>query len=139
MRWPNRHPHTLTAGMRRAQKAMADFVGHIDWAHFARRNLPDVNVTGPFHAFACGDEGQALVWLLRHDSVGEDGLLRRDAEPVAASLTVPSLADGSYRIRGWDTETGTPAEEFTAEARDGQLHLTTAPLLTDRAFAITRA
>jgi mannan endo-1,4-beta-mannosidase len=140
MRWPNRHPHTLTHGMRRAQKAMAEFVGHIDWTRFQRRNLAaEVQVGGPFHAFACGDEHQALVWLLRHDSIGKDGLLRRDVEPIAAELTLPGLADGSYRVRGWDTETGAPAGEVAAEAKDGKLGLTTAPILTDRAFAITRA
>jgi mannan endo-1,4-beta-mannosidase len=125
--------------MRRAQTAMAEFVGHIDWTRFQRRNLSaEVQVGGPFHAFACGDEHQALVWLLRHDSIGKDGLLRRGVEPIAAELTVPSLADGSYRVRGWDTETGTPAGEVAAEAKDGKLGLTTAPILTDRAFAITR-
>jgi mannan endo-1,4-beta-mannosidase len=137
MRWPNRHPHTLTHGMRRAQKAMANFVGTMDWTRFARRNLP-LGVTGPFHAFACGDEHQALVWLLRHDSIGKDGLLRRDVEPVRATFTVSGLADGTYRISSWDTEAGTPAEAFTVEAQGGQLDLTTAPILTDRAFAITR-
>jgi mannan endo-1,4-beta-mannosidase len=139
MRWPNRHPHTLTHGMRRAQKAMADFVGHMDWTRFQRRNLTsEVAVTGPFHAFACGDEHQALVWLLRHDSIGADGRLRRDVEPAPASIAVPGLAGGSYRVRGWNTETGTAAEEFVAEAQGGMLHLSTAPILTDRAFAVSR-
>lgn len=140
MRWPNRHPHTLTHGMRRAQKAMADFVGEIDWARFKRRNLSaEVKVTGPFHAFACGDEHQALVWLLRHDSVGKDGCLRRDVELFAAELEVPGLADGAYRVRGWDTETGAPAGEFEAHAQGGVLQITTPSILTDRAFAITSA
>jgi mannan endo-1,4-beta-mannosidase len=140
MRWPNRHPHTLTHGMRRAQKAMADFTGEIDWTRFARRNLTsDVAVTGPFHAFACAGEAQALVWLVRHDSIGEDGCLRHDVEPIAANVTVPGLADGTYRIRGWDTASGSLAEEFTAEVIGGSLQLTPAPILTDRAFAITRA
>jgi mannan endo-1,4-beta-mannosidase len=125
--------------MRRAQEAMADFVGHMDWTRFQRRNLTSkVAVTGPFHAFACGDEHQALVWLLRHDSIGADGRLRRDVKPAPASIAVPGLADGSYRVRGWNTETGTAAGEFVAEARGGMLHLSTAPILTDRAFAVSR-
>ena len=139
MRWPNRHPHTLTHGMRRAQKGMADFVGLIDWAHFRRRNLNQQVKARHFHAFACGDETQALVWLLRRDKIGSDGLLRRDVLPVETSFELPGLADGTYRVRGWDTESGTPAEEFTAEAVGGALHVTTAPILTDRAYAITRA
>ena len=31
MRWPNRHPHVLTAGMRRAQRALAGFLPLVDW------------------------------------------------------------------------------------------------------------
>src|SRR5207237_1345122 len=39
MRWPNRRPHTLTPGMRRAQAALSRFLPLIDWTHFRRRNL----------------------------------------------------------------------------------------------------
>src|SRR3712207_8786775 len=37
MRWPNRRPHVLTEGMRKAQHALAGFLPLIDWAHFRRR------------------------------------------------------------------------------------------------------
>jgi mannan endo-1,4-beta-mannosidase len=139
MRWPNRHPHTLTHGMRRAQKAMAEFLGHIDWTRFKRRNLSAEVKARHFHALACGDNSQALVWLVRRDSAGSDGRLRRDAVPVTTSFVVPGLAEGRYRVRGWDTERGTPAEDFLAEASGGQLHVATTDIVTDRAFAITRA
>jgi mannan endo-1,4-beta-mannosidase len=137
MRWPNRHPHTLTHGMRRAQKAMAEFLGHIDWTRFKRRNLSAEVKARHFHVLACGDDLQTLVWLVRRDSAGSDGRLRRDAVPVATSFTVPGLTDGRYRVRGWDTETGTPAEDFLADASGGQLHVATSDIVTDRAFAIT--
>ena len=39
MRWPNRRPHTLTGGMRRAQKAMASFLPLVDWPRFRRRDI----------------------------------------------------------------------------------------------------
>ena len=41
MRWPNRHPHSLTAGMRVAQHALTTFLQTADiaWHTFARRNL----------------------------------------------------------------------------------------------------
>ena len=70
MRWPNRHPHCLTQGMRRAQKSMADFVKSIDWKNFRRRNLnEEVRVSIPALAiFACADEKQAMLWLLRTNS-----------------------------------------------------------------------
>jgi mannan endo-1,4-beta-mannosidase len=138
MRWPNRHPHTLTHGMRRAQKAMADFLPHIDWPSFRRRNLSGCVKARHFHAFACGDETQALIWLLRRDNLGSDKRLRRDAVPVTTSFTIPGLADGTYRVRGWDTEQGAMREDFSAIASGGTLKVTTADIVTDRAYAITR-
>jgi mannan endo-1,4-beta-mannosidase len=39
MRWPNRRPHTLTPGMRRAQRAMSAFLPLVDWTRFRRVNL----------------------------------------------------------------------------------------------------
>jgi mannan endo-1,4-beta-mannosidase len=139
MRWPNRHPHTLTQGMRRAQKNMASFLRELDWSRFRRRNLSSSVKVRHFHAFACGDDAQALVWLLRRDKIGSDGLLRRDAVPVAARFALPGLADGTYRVRGWDTDTGTIAEDCTATASGGMLEVATADIVTDRAYAITRS
>jgi len=139
MRWPNRHPHTLTHGMRRAQRAMADFLPAIEWTSFKRRNLSAEIKARHVHAFACGDDRQALVWLLRRDTVGSDGRLRRDAVPVETRVTVPGLADGPYRVRGWDTEQGALVEDGIALAENGELHVATAGLVTDRAFAITPA
>jgi mannan endo-1,4-beta-mannosidase len=118
---------------------MAEFVPQIDWTRFRRRNLNAELQARHFHAFGCGDEHQALLWLVRRNSIGEDGCLRRDAVPVEARLSVPGLADGSYRVRGWDTELGRQVEEFTAEAKGGSLQLISAPIPTDRAFAIIRA
>src|SRR5579875_778871 len=41
LRWPNRSPHILTPGMRRAQAALARFLPLVDWPGFRRRNLSD--------------------------------------------------------------------------------------------------
>jgi mannan endo-1,4-beta-mannosidase len=140
MRWPNRHPHVLTPGMRLAQRAMADFLPAIDWSRLGRRNLSAEISARHVHAFACGDERQALVWLLRRNAIGSDGRLRRDAVPVRTSFAVPGLAEGRYRVRGWDTEAGKPVEDFTATTNGGgDLSVATADIVTDRAFAITPA
>jgi len=139
MRWPNRNPHVLTPGMRLAQRAMASFLPEIDWPRFARRNLSAAIRARHVHAFACGDDRQALVWLLRRDSVGSDGRLRRDAVPVKTSFAVPGLAPGSYRVRGWDTEQGRLVEEIVATSDGGDLHVAAHDFVTDRAFAITPA
>lgn len=67
MRWPNRHPHVLTPGMREAQRALSGFLPLIDWTRFHRRNLnQEIAVDVPqVAAFGCGDARQAVVWLLR--------------------------------------------------------------------------
>jgi mannan endo-1,4-beta-mannosidase len=139
MRWPNRSPHVLTTGMRRAQRAMADFLPLVDWTRFRRRNLNGEVRVRHFHAFACGDERQAVLWLVRRDSLASDGRLRSDAVPVEARVSLPGLADGEYRVRAWNTSTGVPAEELRVRAKDGVLDFTTAPIVSDRAFAIVRA
>ena len=68
MRWPNRHPHTLTPAMRHAQGVMADFARLIDWRSFASRNVSPELVAIPedLLAYACADARQAAptpsVW-----------------------------------------------------------------------------
>jgi hypothetical protein len=137
MRWPNRNPHVLTPGMRIAQKHMAGFVPLIDWASFRRRNLNDELAVPGFHAFGCGDERQALIWMLRADSLRSDRRMRKDAEPVAAEVAVPGLADGTYVLRAWDTANGRAAEHLQAAASGGVLRFISEPIIADRAFAIT--
>jgi mannan endo-1,4-beta-mannosidase len=141
MRWPNRHPHRLTAGMRRAQRALAGFLPLIDWPRFRRRNLNDeIGLAIPgFAAFACGDERQAVLWLLRTDAVGEDGMVRRDATPAPLGAAVPGLAAGRYRVTPWDTERGEPGAPFTLGHQGGTLRLALPPVRADLAVAITPA
>lgn len=141
MRWPNRHPHTLTHGMRVAQHALAEFLPLIDWTRFRRRNLNEEvdRSTDRVAVCACADAEQAVVWLLRTDTIGADGMLRADADPVAARLRVPSLADGRYRITVWDTRAGRAAAEWEGDAGSGAgLTLDVGALRTDLALAIRR-
>ena len=108
MRWPNRKPHTLTRGMRRAQRALADFMPLIDWARFRRRNLTDEvkALSSSVACFACADESQALLWLLRRDTIGPDGTLRPDVAPFTTTIRVPGMKPGPYRVSAWDTREG---------------------------------
>ena len=94
MRWPNREPHVLTPGMRAAQLALARFLPLIDWPRFRRRNLRRaVGIEGGGVAcFSCGDEHQALLWLLRTDCIAENGRVYRDGRPARVRLLVPGLA-----------------------------------------------
>ncbi|MDB5896887.1 MAG: hypothetical protein JWP22_4419 [Ramlibacter sp.] len=140
MRWPNRRPHSLTAGMRKAQKDMAGFLGYIDWANFRRRNLnAEVRVSSPALAvFACGDAQQAIVWLLRRDRL-KDGRMDPGAAPITPSLTLPGLEQGRYTVYFWDTATGTLAGRRQVENdASGDMTLQVLPVGADLAVAVVR-
>ena len=80
MRWPNRHPHTLTDGMRKAQLAMAAFMPQIDWLRFNRRNVTDELVVrvggrvgeaqGGAVRLCLGGASTALLYPARHADAG---------------------------------------------------------------------
>jgi mannan endo-1,4-beta-mannosidase len=133
MRWPNRTPHVLTAGMRRAQKGLADFLPLIDWRRFDRRSLgPEVALRDAGGAtvgedrvarFACASGDQAVVYLLARDRCDAGGLLRRDGAPFRLTLTVPGLAEGTYRVTGWDTLDGRAVDDAVVPVRGGTFGL----------------
>jgi mannan endo-1,4-beta-mannosidase len=135
MRWPNRSPHVLTGGMREAQRAMAAFIPLIDWTGFRRRTWNQDSSAPGFHAFACGDERQAVVWLLRRGALGDDGMMRPDLSPTPATLKLP-LMTGPLRVVEFDTRAGTVLCERLVQPRGEHLRFTTAPITGDRALAI---
>lgn len=136
MRWPNRHPHVLTPGMREAQRTLAAFLPLIDWTVFQRRTLnghivvrdaatgaplrlasaephtppghpPIVPMTGcEATAFACGDDTQALVFVLRADALDDQGRVRPDVIARPVCLELPGLAPGRYTVTEWDSVRG---------------------------------
>ncbi len=125
MRWPNRTPHVLTAGMRRAQRGLAGFMPLIEWARFDRRSIgPQVVVTGQdgqglsesvMARFACASGDQAVVYLLERDRLDGNGTLKRDVPPLQIGLTVPGLEPGRYRVTGWNTVHGGEASPATEQ------------------------
>jgi hypothetical protein len=139
MRWPNRHPHVLTPGMRDAQRALSDFLPLLNWSQFRRRNLnQEVTVATPGIAqFACGDADQALVWLLRTDTIGPDGTLT-DTPPSVVRLTVPGLRPGLYRVTRFDTKTGRITGAETGAAGQGGTLPVEVAVADDVALAIQR-
>ena len=120
MRWPNRHPHVLTAGMRQAQLVLSRFLPLIDWTRFARRNLStEMRCDDPGVALAgCGDEAQALAWLVRTDRLSPAGtMIPWDAAPPT-TLRVPGLRNGRYSAVAFDTRSGmaTQLDQVTSAA-----------------------
>jgi len=142
MRWPNRHPHCLTPGMRVAQRSLAGFLPLIDWAHFRRRNLnEEVETSVPGVAVsACGDESQAVIWCLRMTTLAPDGRVRRDAPPLALRLSLPGLQPGRYAVSAWDTEAGLLRNQESVVAGASALtEIAVPPFTTDVALAVRRS
>ncbi len=135
MRWPNRKPHTLTPGMRVAQAGLARFLPLIEWNRFDRRCWNDrVSVSAPAtEAFGCGDDGQALLWMLRTDVRG-DGTLDPEAAPMQVELRCPGRP-GAYQVTRVETREGRVVGEERVECGGDQLTIT-AELRTDLAFAV---
>jgi mannan endo-1,4-beta-mannosidase len=141
MRWPNRHPHVLTAGMRDAQRALAKFLPLIDWTRFRRNSLTlalrcdDAGVA----AVGCGDDHQALAWLVRTDSLAADGAMLARDDATDTILRVPGLADGAYTITTYDTRRGAVLSRRGGTSDAGVLAIGIGAVRDDMAVAIRRA
>jgi mannan endo-1,4-beta-mannosidase len=138
MRWPNRHPHVLTAGMHRAQSAMAAFLPLIDWTRFRPRNLNDEVRAPGFHVFACADDRQMLVWLLTRRGMDGRGMMPEDVARCAARLTLPLAAPGAWRVTLFDTVDGARIGERTMTVENGTMDLPIADVGGDIAIAAAR-
>lgn len=143
MRWPNRHPHVLTPGMRLAQKAMADFLPLIDWAALKRRNISSEVVTAPGRSkiavFGCADASQGILYLLRRDTLLPEGRVDPDASPISPIIRVPGLGAGRLRVTAWDTRAGVPVGAFEASTRGGVLTFSPPGFVSDLALAFRAA
>ena len=138
MRWPNRTPHSLTRGMREAQRSLAAFLRLIDWRQFQRRNWnEEIHLESPaVKAVACGDQSQAMVWLVRTGPFDRKRMLRRDAKAITTRLALPCLRPGRYRITAWDTLNGRSVAEFFSESESTGLGFETPAFVTDMALAV---
>jgi mannan endo-1,4-beta-mannosidase len=133
MRWPNRSPHVLTTGMREAQRAMSRFLPLIDWQAFQRRPL--AARSRGYHALACGDERQAVVWVVKRGGRLPDG--RVDPRPLPGHRVTVPMPAGRYRVTAWDTLAGCPGDPQDVVA-DSQGLAVGDDLAGDRAFAVRR-
>ena len=115
MRWPNRKPHVLTAGMRREQRSLSRFLPLLDWARFDRVSLGEPVAFRPDGApvperrlaqFCSVSQDQAVVYLLRRDCLQPDGRVDRSASPMPLHLRLPQLRPGTYELTLWDTAAG---------------------------------
>lgn len=126
MRWPNRRVHSLTLGMRKAQLAMATILPHLDWRRFQRRNVSEevrLRCAGRevspkrLARFACSSADQAMLYLLRRDTVKRNGQVDTEAHPLLLEVDVPDLLPGQYRMQSWTTEDGQLIHESLQQLR----------------------
>ncbi len=146
MRWPNRTPHVLTAGMRRAQRALAGFMPLVDWARFDRRSIgPDIvlrdhdgGIVGEdrMARFACASTDQAVVYLLARDRLDASGQMRHDLAPMRIGVEIPGLRPGRYEVTGWHTVEGRTVGAAIGSAGQGGFDLP--PFEADLAVALVR-
>ncbi len=139
MRWPNRHPHALTPGMRHAQGVMADFAGLIDWRTFAARNASGEVRARPEEllVYACCDDRQAVIWVLRdRDALDGEGDLPFRPLLTGAALELPPLETGAYVATCIETHNGHTLAETVLSSRGGPMTLELPPFRHDVAVAI---
>ena len=108
MRWPARRPHVLTAGTRRSIGAMAGFIKHVEWRRFAPHDaVADIQVAAQgIEVFACRDDHQAVVWLLRGVPRTYQGTLPPREALHEVGITIRGLLPGQYSVTQWDTREG---------------------------------
>jgi hypothetical protein len=139
MRWPNRHPHTLTPGMRQAQGVMADFARLIDWPRFASRNVSDILAVDrdALLAYGCADDRQAVAWVVRgRDSLESEGDLPFLPLVRGATLELPPMEAGMYDVSCVETHNGHTLGEAVVESLGDRLRLELPPFRHDLAVAV---
>ena len=99
MRWPNRHPHQLTVGMRLAQRALADFLPLIHWRSFSppaaggRASRPDRRC--PSRSPAATTSRPSSICFAATPSVPMDARSSR-WRPIPVTVTLPDMLPGRY-------------------------------------------
>jgi hypothetical protein len=142
MRWPNRHPHTLTPGMRQAQAVMADFARLIDWPRFASVNVTDLVKVAPedLLAYACLDGQQAVAWVIRgREAMEHEGELPFLPLVREATIELPSMDPGRYDLTFVETHNGQILGEVSLDCRGGPLAFELPPFRHDLAIAVRPA
>ena len=134
MRWPNRRPHVLTPGMHREQRRLSAFLPRVDWKAFNRRNITAEVVTAPgktkLAVFGCGDGRQALIYLLRRDTLGAEGRLAPGAAPIAPLIRLLGLERGEFSLMTYDPTTGELRDRSPIIVSDDRSVSLTAPSFT---------
>ena len=140
MRWPARHPHILTEGMRQNLGGMAAFARLIDWQRFAPHDaqrdirIGEKGVLG----FGCSDGRQAILYFLRGKPTRNTPGMAPLREPLAqVPVALNQMQPGEYEVHFWDTRRGGGCGCATSHAgSDGRMSWTLPPFDCDLACAV---
>ncbi len=137
MRWPARHPHNITQGMKHALGNLAKFVPLLDWRHFSPRDwTKNVQVSArDVHVFAVGDERQAVLWLLRDMPKHHKGTMPQREPLCDVRLMLQQMQPIEYSISLWNTRDGVCLQQLQVRT-DGVLKFVVPQLDNDLAIAI---
>lgn len=142
MRWPDRQPHILTPGMRRAMASLRAFTRLVDWRTFSPQDATGDITLGATDVltFACRDAHTAVIWLLRGKPEGNlPGLMPRHAPHYDVALHLRGLTPGTYLVHTWDTHHQSIGDSLPATMReDGTLQVVLPRIGNDLALAIVR-
>lgn len=140
-RWPYRHPHQLTEGMRLSQRSLARFTRLVDWKNFRRKNWSHQLKISPsiFKGFACGDGRTAIIWLLRTDTRQAPGMINREGVGEEVIVRLPEMEAGSYSVQCWNTQSGElKAMISVLLPASGTLTIKTPPIRADLVCSVNR-
>ena len=157
MRWPARHPHLTTPGMRQALGSLAGFARMVDWQRFQPQAWADTKrIAAPntatsattvgaatkretVYRFGCQDDTQAIVWVLRGVPSGHQGVLPTREPLPGITVALTGMSAGQYVVRFWNTQVGQEViGASAATASGGKLTICLPPLASDMALAVTR-
>jgi hypothetical protein len=126
--------------MRLAQQNLSQFLSFIHWPSFKRRNLnKQVKISTPaFVPFACGDEEQAIVYLLRQDKLDKKGLISSTAEALPIIVSIPHMKKGNYRLIFWHTQYGEQCRYEVDYNHDEVFNFKMPSVTKDMAIAIVK-
>jgi hypothetical protein len=128
--------------MKEALASIAAFAKLLEWRCFRSVNAAkEVHVDAPrVHVFACRDEHQAVVWLLRgHEQTVHSGLMPPRTSMENVRVTVRGLMPGAYNVEQWNTLEGRSLGCLDAHVgSDHMLQVTVPALANDLALAVRR-
>lgn len=126
LRWPARHPHVLTLGMKDGIRGLANFSREIDWQGFspqdwrARLRLSGTERRG-VHVFGVGDGQQVIALLLRRPPKGHRGRTPTMPSLAGTTLTVTGLKNGEFETISFDPVRGEVLSRQKLLSRRGRI------------------